>query len=357
MAECPPGSTFISYGQFADGTPITDDAMRAWRALSTPVKTEQNLSRMEGLVISWNDLVRFRAEEQFTPHQHAIYADENPALETPCHRFIPTFQGKQCIIVFMHVPKVGGTTLESLLSKNYKPNYLIHVNSPALEKRPHVLFKHEELPSLIMGHHKASSILYQLLNRPILHMTMLREPISRVISYYDYLHTDQEHSLHERVSQMSLQEFVKSDEFVELENAQALRLIGRLHKQCNGASISKSEILEKAKYTLTKRMTLVGITEEYTRFLIMLKRLLKLKDIFYVRQNTSKQKTDRASVSESILQIIRDRNAVDIELYHYAKVLFEERCAQLGIHQSHVNTFNHLNQAYQDLIVASMNDL
>ncbi|MBF2079198.1 MAG: hypothetical protein IGR76_11930 [Synechococcales cyanobacterium T60_A2020_003] len=97
--------------------------------------------------------------------------------------------------------------------------------------------------------------------------------------------------------------------------------------------------------------------EEYTKFLIMLKRLLKLKDIFYVRQNISKQKTDLASVPSHVLQTIRDRNAIDLELYAYAKELFEERCRQLDITQAHVDSFNHMNQNYQQLITQAARTL
>jgi hypothetical protein len=352
ISEHPASDQSFHYGQFADGTPISAESVQAWRSLSHGEKVARNLAQMDLWVVSWEELLQIRVAEQAALSEPQSMNPYASALEYPSHRLLPDIKGKPCVVIFMHVPKVGGTTLETLFSRNYKPNYLTHINSPALEKRPYVLFKHEKLPRVIMGHHKVNSILYQIVDHPILHVLLLREPISRIISYYDYLHTDEEHTLYPKVSQMTLAEFVESEEFVELENAQALRLIGYLQaKKKSTLSLSPAEVLAEAKRTLTQRMTVVGITEEYTKFLIMLKRVLKLNDIFHVRQNVSKQKTNRASVDSKIIQTIGDRNAIDLELYAYAKSLFQGRCAQLGITDAHVQRFHDLNGAYQRLMV------
>ncbi|MBF2078881.1 MAG: sulfotransferase family 2 domain-containing protein [Synechococcales cyanobacterium T60_A2020_003] len=336
-------------GRFADGTPLTDESLKEWRKIPNALKISKNLERLEELVIPWERVKKLsktlkldEPEDPADAHKAAIGGLSKP----------PTVKGKKAILLFTHIPKVGGTTLEYLLSKNYRINRTLHLNGPELEARPYLLFKHSMLPDVIMGHYRVPSILYQLIDRPILHITLLREPVGRIISYYDYLHTAYTHTYYPLVSKMTLAEFVQSGEFVEIENAQSLRFTGHLRQRSLGFSkYDPEETLAGAKAILRDRMSVFGLTEQYTKFLIMLQRLLKWQDIYYVRQNISRQKTSRDSIDPAVMQIIQERNAIDIALYTYAKELFEERCSELGITQEDVEKFEAGNKAYQDILI------
>ena len=185
---------------------------------------------------------------------------------------------------------------------------------------------------------------------------MLREPISRIISYYKYKREGKDKgpdNKDSKVSKMTLAEFVESDEFFEVVNGQALRLTGKLAKDLNPSQHGQEEILEEAKMILRDRMSIFGITEQYAKFLVMLKRTLKWQDIYYLRQNVTKQKTERQTIDPSIIQTMRTRNAIDIALYDYAKNLFEVRCDELGINQADVDRYESNNKIYQVLLSES----
>ena len=332
-------------GKFSDGTPITEASLKAWKALSMEVRAERNLKQLDRLVVSWDTLVNLLDSEEYR-----INVTSNN---------VPSIGGDRSIVLFLHIPKVGGSTLAYVLNKNHASHHSIHANAPELEHKPYLLFKRDMLCDLVMGHHRINSILYQLLNRPVIHMTMLRDPVSRVVSYYDYLYTSKVHPLRHKAKQMTLQEFIESKEIVELENAQSRRLVGNLHRsplrKKAGQFVSSSwddtdQLLKDAKETLTNRFSLFGLTNDYTRFLLMAKKLLFWRDIYYVRKNVSKQKTVVADIEPSVLDLIRQRNQADIALFDYAKQLFDERCRQLEITQEKVEQYEALNATYQELL-------
>ena len=83
-------------------------------------------------------------------------------------------------LVFMHLPKTGGTTLHNLLSKNFNPEDICserHNKLDTIEK-----FK---LKSWIFfsGHYDLNSI-NQNISEPKKIITILREPKSRILSAY-----------------------------------------------------------------------------------------------------------------------------------------------------------------------------
>jgi len=304
-----------------------EDLVHQWRGLDLDEQNRRNLARLDELVIPWKKL-----------------------------RKAPTPLGARGSrpLVFMHIPKSGGTTLEYLIAKNYTINGVIHINAPALERNPAALFKKGEFPHVVMGHHKLNQPLYQFVDRPFVHITMLREPIGRILSYYDYLQTSPRHGKHEAAREMSLEEFVDCRDMVEVHNAQTNRLAGLLKRRVIRKRHDAPEALESARETLERRFSFFGITERYTEFLLTARRVLGWNDIFYQRKNVSKRKTKKAEVPQHIIDIIRERNNLDIELFEFATRLFDERCAELGIDESTVAAFNEQNRRYVELINAEL---
>ncbi|KAA3638837.1 MAG: hypothetical protein DWP95_11730, partial [Proteobacteria bacterium] len=97
-------------------------------------------------------------------------------------------------VVFSHVPKTGGTTLETILAKNHRLSDVLHLNAPEFKRYPDILTLKKKPPRFICGHHPLHSPLYRYLPRaPLFHITMVREPVSRVLSYYNYISHKTDH--------------------------------------------------------------------------------------------------------------------------------------------------------------------
>ena len=75
---------------------------------------------------------------------------------------------------------------------------------------------------------------------------------------------------------------------------------------------------------------MVGILEEYEKFLVMLQHTTAISDILYTEKNRTKA-SEKQSFSPADLASIEDCNRFDKELYRHAQALMEERFAQLDL--------------------------
>src|SRR6185436_6082694 len=91
---------------------------------------------------------------------------------------------------------------------------------------------------------------HEFLPQPCTYITMLREPVDRIVSYYYHLRRDINSELHTVTRQMSLKEFVCSDLTSELENAQTRVLSGMKWSSKDAVGLSSNEILVLAKKNL-----------------------------------------------------------------------------------------------------------
>ncbi len=222
--------------------------------------------------------------------------------------------------VFSHIPKTAGTSLESYLAQIFELKDLLHINAPDLNRLPQIIYAKSKYPHLIMGHHPIHGLLYQLLpQKRIVHLTMLREPVSRVISYYNYIATREYHALHQQVKDLDFQSFLSQNNMVELNNGQAKRLAGYLH--C-GVGVSDNELYLKAKYVVDNCFSLVGVTEYFKQFHQLLGEQCGIKFNTLPPINRSTIKIQLKDLSHEQLQAIEINNKVDIQLYNYVKAKF-----------------------------------
>lgn len=227
-----------------------------------------------------------------------------------------TYTSSPHMVCFSHVPKTGGTSLESILFKNFKAADVLHVNAPDLVKQPDLLELKKNPPQLICGHHPMHGLLYQLIpTQAVFHFTQLRNPIDRVLSYYNYVMGKADHPMHEHVNNKSLLDFLAASPTPELSNGQSKRFSGFLHH----GKPDDDCLYNIAKNTLDECFSLVLTTCLFDEGLLLLKNRLMLTDIYYLRNNVSKAYIKRSDLNEQEVAIITDMNQADIKLFAWAK--------------------------------------
>ncbi len=184
---------------------------------------------------------------------------------------------------------------------------------------------------------------------PFVYITMLRDPIERVISHYYYVRREPSHYLYPLAQEMSLSQYVISCGQAEPNNDQTRLLAG---KDCaTNEGYCLPEMLPEAKKNLYKYFSVVGITEEFDRSLILMKRALNWRTPIYVKKNVSQRRPRKEDLSIDTMMVIKAYNQLDCELYEYARGILEEQVRlQGGTFEQELRIFKKLNGFYSKLL-------
>jgi hypothetical protein len=263
------------------------------------------------------------------------------------------------LIIFVHLPRTAGTTLRYIIERQYDSSGIVNLyESEFGEEVAAIPSRQLDRCYVIMGHFYFG--LHTLLPKPSTYITLLRDPVERVISHYYYAGQAPAHYFHDAARKLSLKEFVEycsrcsNESGASLgycsDNDQTRQLAGR----CGVPSCGRSseELLSIAKKNLGECFAVVGIAEEFDRSLILMKRILGWSNPFYTKQNVTRRRAGKEDFAPEALKIIEAYNALDMELYRYGTNLFHENIrAQGRSFEDELQRFKRLNRAYKSLHV------
>jgi hypothetical protein len=235
-------------------------------------------------------------------------------------------------VLFLHIPKAGGTTLgEYIYNQCRAPgehdegllNAGVLFVPYGFFKEPELRVPENILPTLgrgdlraVIGHFWFG--LHEHVPGPSTYVTLLRDPVERVISLYHYLRLDE---------RMSLDEFAASPPFREADNDQVRRIAG-VDPEIGACTPA---MLEAAKENLRRHFAVVGVVERFEETLVLLNRRLGwTKEVASWPRNVNPARRPTASLSPSTIDAIRARNALDGELHRFAREWMDDAIAAEG---------------------------
>jgi hypothetical protein len=213
------------------------------------------------------------------------------------------------LLIFMHIPKTGGSTLNNIFKQQYQIGELLNHTSADILLQEAKAEKGNRIKA-ISGHHDFG--IHKHFNCPSTYFSMVREPVDRVVSLYYFLASTPQYLNYESVKNMTLEEFV-------VKNAQAK------NHQTSFFSGENQLNLEVAKKNLEAYFPVVGVTESFDESVFLLKKLYGWKNIVYKKENVTKKRPKIKDVPLSTIKLIEEYNRLDIELYNYAKKRLQQQ--------------------------------
>jgi hypothetical protein len=240
-------------------------------------------------------------------------------------------------LIFIHIPKAAGQTMNSIVSRQYRRDEIFHVEGGIGKARIPSSEVAKEA-KLVVGHVHFG--IDRELPGASTYITMLRNPVDRVLSLFRYIASTPQHSLHGRLGTAGLLDFVTgSVDAEEIENGQTRQIAGVR------TGSPDEDSLALAKQHLQERFLAVGLVERFDESMLMFKRRLHWRMPYYVPKNVIARTSMEEPTAEAI-EVIESRNALDLELYRYACDLFEEEIRQEGpLFHIELSAFRLLNSA------------
>jgi hypothetical protein len=240
-------------------------------------------------------------------------------------------------LCFIHIPKTAGTTFTSIIDQKFNVDEICpelvnlqkvsEVQEEGISIAPERVAKYK----LIRGHFSYDTIDRFLLKKP-LYLTILRNPLDRTISLYEFLKRAKEKGEPEYnedtkvlrdATDQGLEAFVSNaNPTVKARTSNPQTRILALQPQVDR---SDAELLAIAKANL-EQFILVGLTERFQDSVFLLSYLFGWcpATSFYSLRVAS-NKPSRENLPQTVIDTIIQYNQLDFELYQFAEKLFADR--------------------------------
>ncbi len=247
-------------------------------------------------------------------------------------------------VVFLHVPKTGGMSFGPIVLRQFPRRAALNLDAADVatcevrwralpqDRRARIRCIHGHLP---FGVHT-------LLPEPGVYLTLLREPVDRVVSTYYYALRRPEIGAHRELVErgVSLHDYVTGELSADVHEAQTRAVAGV------GPGPLGAEQLDRAVRNLAERFAVVGLCERFDETALLCRRVLGWQRVGYVERNRNRRRARLADVPARTIAAIRRRNPLDLELYSTAVARFAEALREHPIPADELRAFRRRNRAY-----------
>ena len=249
-------------------------------------------------------------------------------------------------LIFLHIPKNGGTTLHSIIERKYPASAIFDikvVNNTALNTDDFIALSTKDRTKIkvLKGHMIFG--LHNYLDDSSKYITFLRQPEERLLSFYNYVKKRPHHRLYDSIfgNNLSFYDFVTTIDAGDIHNAQIRWISGLEHG-------TEAEMLEKALRNIDTHFSFVGLLEQYNASLVMLSKLYGWGVPYYKHKNKGTYEKTNLLLDEKTRKAIAVRNAGDMALYKIiAERLKKQKYRALPLELMRLQLINKVLSSYK----------
>lgn len=230
------------------------------------------------------------------------------------------------VILFTHIPKTAGGTVTNFLRNNVPPETVLFLDGPGRqptrEELRHVI-ENSPPAMVIYGHIAFYLKVEELIGGEICRITMLRDPVQKIVSTYYFFKTIADvNPMGRRLldENISLYDYVTKHPSRQADNHMVRFLADVPFKDVPIGQCDR-KMLEQAKSNLLNHFDIVGLTEDCEGFLELVSDTFGFDNRIAEPANVNKARPAFEQVDEAAIHAIEERNALDIELYEFARKL------------------------------------
>ena len=222
------------------------------------------------------------------------------------------------VVIFLHIPKTAGTTLNRIIEWQYNPLSIFTVDPyrirATVERFKTFSEQRRRKFQVVRGHLRYG--IHEFLPGGGSYITMLREPAARLLSSYYFILRRPLHPLHRKFKRgrLGIEDLIRLTP--HKQNLQCQFIAGVAE-----GGICDERTLDIARENLIRSFSVVGLSERFQESLLLMMTSFGWKVSFYENRKVAKV---RPSVEPKVIDMIHEHNRYDVELYDFAKKLFEE---------------------------------
>jgi hypothetical protein len=231
-----------------------------------------------------------------------------------------------CPIVFLHVPKTGGTSFIELLNSMYS-NVVRGRDNADIGKK---LTTKEGVPfpEVICGHFTLSASFYKSRIPRYAHVTLIRDPVDRVLSQIYYLKNSPEHPFYNEIKDLTVSQIYNSPDSLDIRYGVSDLQVHLLSGAAFASFLSKKGLkIQRAISNLQTRFSFFGLSERLEDFVKLCYKKFGwdyMPEVPHVN-GSPKNRDELILSSPQELDLIKQHNRHEMQWYDWATQLYKER--------------------------------
>lgn len=218
------------------------------------------------------------------------------------------------MLIFLHIPKTGGSTLNPILDWNYD-NKSFQITRYS-QIAPFIALPDSEKLQYRVLRGQVYYGIHQDIPEKCQYICILRHPYKRLVSQYYYLNV-RKAALGEKLTDMPLEAFLEQEPF---------QAYMQLNLLAGGSNIDEAlrrplpaDALGRAEANIEKDFPVLGLIDYYDESLLLMKRAFGWKRAFYSRQNVNKSSQKFEDLPKATQSLIEQACEPELALYEYAQ--------------------------------------